>query len=166
MVELSDYLNPKNILIAGIISSKVLLSGCGGEEIPIQVPEPVIEYGCDELKHDEFIPFGGTFIVRDVIDGELTDVLEVTVPQKHMSDIKMIRLTENLDNPITAYHMKGKLENEGFRMKYGPLRCFEASQLPENQNKLIPSVYQQLNPHLYGGKDGRMPLKPPAKLYL
>jgi len=162
MVELSDFLNPRNLLVAGGITMEVLLSACGGGT-KILSPE---DY-CDMLKREEFVPYGNSVVIRDIFEGRLSVLAEVTITRENFLIDNLEFIKEGYENNFLFMgYDKTKDGVEGSMVTYGPKICFDPIPKPIVPNQPEVSVIQQLNPHLYGGKDGRMPLNPPKTIHL
>ncbi|MCH8003374.1 MAG: hypothetical protein IH934_01985 [Nanoarchaeota archaeon] len=164
MVELTDYLNLRNLLVAGSLTAEVLLGACGRGG----TPAPILEDYCDGLIRDEFVQYGSSLIIRDVYDGKLTDIMEVEIPRDYSTARGNAILHFLVPKTRSEYYIdiNEEVSKGGVRIIYGPERCFEPTPPPVDPNGPVASVHQQLNPHMYGGKDGRMPLKPPKTLRL
>ena len=130
MAGLSELITPKKLLIGGLLTLEIILSACGNTpakstlSLPIPSPTQNPKADCQELKRKEFVPYGGSFVIKDFYHGELTDIVIVQVPTDYRSTRTLIMNV--LVETITNYpYIISNVTEDGMDVTHGPERCFE-----------------------------------------
>ncbi len=130
MVSLIELITPKKLLIGGLLTLEIILSACGNtpakstSPTPVPLPIQIPGMDCQELKRKEFVPYGGSFVIRDFYDGKLIDIAIVQVPKDYPST-KTLSIQVLVETRTRYPFDIGELTEGGVSVTYGPERCFE-----------------------------------------